>query len=201
MAPKPGKPNPTEGVLCAIKLPCCRCLDGTATEIPIDTGVAPWRVTPPGSAYQLAAVPIPPVPGAWTTLLSPPAVWIGAPGAPETVGVYEFELQFYVPDCLIPAEILVNGQAAADNRADIWLDTTFTGITVPNYANAGITSFVAGPVSGPGIHRLKFVVTNDGGPTGLVVKGFIVVRCPRELEHGPSSTGTVTATGGGVDHA
>lgn len=201
MATKPGKPKQAEGVLCAIKLPCCRCLDGTATEIPIDTGVAQWRVTPPGSAYQLAAVPIPPVPGAWTILLGPPAVWIGAPGAPETVGDYEFELQFYVPDCLIPAEILVNGQAAADNRADIWLDTTFTGITVPSYDNLGITSFVAGPVSGPGIHRLRFVVTNDGGPTGLVAKGFIVVHCPRELEHGSGSTGTVTATGGGVERA
>lgn len=200
MATKPGKPKPAEGVLCAIKLPCCRCLDGTATEIPIDTGVAPWRVTPPGSAYQLAAVPIPPVTGHWTALLGPPAVWIGAPGAPETVGDYEFELQFYVPDCLIPAGIKVTGQAAADNRADIWLDTNFTGINVPNYADQGITSFTV-PVTGPGIHRLRFVVTNDGGPTGLVVKGFIVVHCPRELEHGSSSTGAVTATGGGVDHA
>jgi hypothetical protein len=193
------KPNAAEGVLCAIKLPCCRCLDGTETLIPIDTGVAAWRVTPPGSAYQLAAVPIPPVPGAWTTLLGPPAVWIGAPGAPETVGDYEFELQFYVPDCVIPAEIVVKGEAAADNWADIWLDTNSTGINVPTYDNSGITSFVAGPVSGPGIHRLRFVLTNAGGPTGLVVKGTIVVRCPRQLEHG--SGVTATGTGRPVDKA
>ena len=186
MATKPGKPKPAEGVLCAVKLPCCRCLDGTATEISIDTGAAPWRVTPPGSSYQLAAVPIPPVAGAWTNLLGP-AVWIGAPGAPETVGDYEFELQFYVPDCLIPAEIYIKGRAAADNRADVFLDANPPGGHIPGYDNLNVAAFTIGPVSGAGIHRLRFVVTNDGGPTGLIVQGVIVVQCPRVLEHGSTS--------------
>ena len=195
MATKPVKPKPPEGTLCAIKLPCCRCLDGTATEFTIDTGVAPWRVTPPGYGYQLAAAPIPLLPGAWTTLLAP-AVWIGAPGAPETVGVYEFELQFYVPDCIIPAEIFVTGQAAADNMADIFIDANGLTPFVPTYTSA--TSFT-GQVSGSGIHRLRFFVTNEGGPTGLVVRGTILVRCPRELEHGPK--GPATATGGAIEQA
>jgi hypothetical protein len=196
MATKP-KPVPKEGFLCIPKLPCCRCVDGTTTEINIDTGAASWRVTAPGGAYQQAAVPIPPHP-AWATLLGP-AAWIGAPGAPETEGDYEFELQFYVPDCVIPAEILVTGQAAADNRADIFLDSSSSSLaTVPSYDNSGITSFV-GSVSGAGIHRLRFVVTNDGGPTGLIVRAAIVVRCPRQLEHGPG--GPATAPGGGPEKA
>lgn len=197
MATRPGKPKTPEGILCVVRLPCCRCLDGTATEIPIDTGTAAWRVTPPGALYQQAAVPIPPVQGAWADLLGP-AVWIGAPGAPETEGDYEFELQFYVPDCVIPAQIYVSGRAAADNRADIFLDSnTSPAGHVLGYDNANIAAFTVGPVSGPGIHRLRFVVTNDGGPTGLIVHGAILVRCPRQLEHGPA--GEATAAGGPID--
>lgn len=194
----PATNDPTNGgvvpvkdqILCMPRLPCCRCLDGTATEIGINTGSAAWRVKSPLSQYQQPAVPIPIIPGSWASL--PPAVWIGAPGAPEAVGDYEFELQFYVPDCVIPAQIYATGQAAADNRAVIYMDSnTSPSGSVPGFDTNNITPFTAGPYVGAGIHRLRFVVTNDGGPTGLLVRGVIRIQCPREIEHGPrSQTGT-----------
>src|SRR3954470_2282602 len=198
MATKPSKVPIKEPFLCVPQLPCCRCLDGTTTEIKIDTGFASWRVTSPLSPYQQPAVPIPTVPSVWANLLAP-AGWVGAPGAPEAVGDYEFELQFYVPDCVIPADINVSGRAAADNHALIFLDANTTPVaTVPNYSNGGITAFVAGPVTGSGIHKLRIVVTNEGGPTGLIVNAGITVRCPRDLEHGPNP-GPVLATETGIE--
>lgn len=191
MAVKPDKPNSAESVACAIKLPCCRCLDGSSTQVNIDTGLAPWRVTTPQSQFQQIAVPVASIPGSWTTLLAP-AVWIGPPGQPEDVGNYEYELQFYVPNCRIPSEIHVIGQAAADNRANVFLDNGPLLAVVPGFTSPA--PFNGGPVTGTGIHKLRFVVTNDGGPTGLVVKAAIIVRCPEELEHDPSG-GTPTTDG------
>jgi hypothetical protein len=195
MVTKPGKPNSAESVACAIKLPCCRCLDGSATEIKIDTGLAPWRVTTPQSQYQQIAVPVASIPGSWTTLLAP-AVWIGPPGQPEDVGDYEYELQFYIPNCMIPSDIHVIGQAAADNRANVFLDGGPLLAVVPGFTSP--TPFTAGPVTGTGIHKLRFVVTNDGGPTGLVVRAAIIVRCPEQLEHDPLG-GTATTDGHSQD--
>lgn len=194
MAMKAGKPNnaEAESVACAIKLPCCRCLDGSATEIKIDTGLVPWRVTTPQSSIQQIAVPVASIPGSWTTLLAP-AVWIGPPGQPEDIGDYEYELQFYVPNCRIPSDINVIGRAAADNRANIFLDSTSASPPlVPGFTTGDVTAFTAGPVTGTGIHKLRFVVTNDGGPTGLVVRATIIVRCPEELEHDPSGGTPIT---------
>jgi hypothetical protein len=152
-------------------------------------------VTTPQSPFQQIAVPVATIPGAWTTLLAP-AVWIGPPGQPEDVGVYEYQLQFYVPNCRIPSEIRVIGQAAADNSANIFLDNGPLQGVVPGFTSPA--PFVAGPVTGTGIHKLRFVVTNEGGPTGLVVRAAIIVRCPEELEHDPFS-GTPTTDGHSQD--
>jgi hypothetical protein len=184
MATKPGKPVPKEGLLCVVRVPCCRCVDGTSTEIRIDTGAVPWRVTTPLSSLQQAAVPVASIPGSWANQLAP-AIWIGPPGQPEDVGVYEYELQFYVPDCVIPSQIYVSGKAAADNRATIYFDGNLTtNPVVQGFTNGHITPFTVGPVTGTGVHKLRFAVTNDGGPTGLIVQAAITVRCPDKLEHG-----------------
>jgi hypothetical protein len=125
-------------------------------------------------------VPVASVPGSWTTLLAP-AVWIGHPGQPEDMGDYIYDLEFYVPNCMIPSQIHVIGRAAADNRASIFLDGVPVPPPVPGFTSP--TPFTAGPVTGTGVHTLRFVVTNDGGPTGLVVRAAITVRCPEQLEH------------------
>lgn len=160
----------------AIRIPCCRCLDGHTQTVTINTRAAPWRVDPPGVVPFQPVVPANNV--AWVPL--PPAGWVGPPGPPAFNSDYVYQLQIYVPRCIIPARVTFAGRFAADNRGRMYLDgnliATSLTFTVP-------TPFSSVPL-GPGIHTLNVIVHNDYGPTGLIVQGAITIVCPRELEQG-----------------
>lgn len=192
--PRRHEPAPTaEPMLCVIKLPCCRCIDGQTLTIPIHTGVAQWRVTPPTT--QLAQTVMPASNSGWTASL-PPASWVTSSVDSEEEGNYSYELQFYVSRCVIPSEIKVSGEFAADNSAKMYLDGTLIGTT------AGFTSSQVAPFAGVvppaafGVHTLRADLFNGApgvkaGPSGLLVRGTITIRCSDDPENGtlPSETG------------
>lgn len=188
--PKPGPglgPVPTK----TITLPCCRCLDGKSVTIKVSTGAVPWSVTPPGvGAPTVAAVAasnpawVLPSNPAWTG--APPAVWVGAPGAIETPGTYLFQMPFHVPKCIIPMQVKISGKFAADNSGQLYVDgnlvTASAGTPSYGFLPGSVTPFTWTGTLAPGSHAIRFVVTNDDGPTGAIVAATITVTCPREAE-------------------
>lgn len=161
----------------AIRIPCCRCLDGHTQAVTINTRAAPWRVDPPG------VIPFQPVVpannAAWVPL--PPAGWVGPPGAPAFNSDYVYQLQIYVRRCIIPSRVSLAGRFAADNRGRMILDGNQIAVS-STFTALGVAPFSA--LLGPGLHTLNVIVHNDGGPTGLIVQGAITIICPRELEQG-----------------
>lgn len=165
----------------AIRVPCCRCLDGSTFSVTIDTRRAAWRVTQPNGSGPQPVVPA--THPAWAAV--PPAGWVGPPGAPATVGDYEYELPFYVPPCVIDAPVQLSGRFGADNRARVFIDGNLVTQSQgpPNYGfqPGSITPFTT-TVTTPGLHRLRVIVSNIGGPTGLILQGTLTRTCPRDLE-------------------
>lgn len=161
----------------AILVPCCKCADGSVLTVDISTGAAPWRVKPPAGA-PAAAVPVPSIPPSWTTALAP-AVWIQHP-AGEADGTYEYELRYQVQKCTIKPDVTVSGDFSADNSA-----TLTVGGPTPVFTAPGPTAYTSTfPFSAPlpvGAGAIKVSVVNDELDTGLVLRGTITVRCPREL--------------------
>lgn len=178
-------PSP-EPILCVIRLPCCRCADGGILRIPIHTGTAQWRVTPPTTT--LAQIVIPASNSGWTASL-PPASWVTSSTASEEEGDHAFELQFYVSKCVIPSEIRISGQFAADNSAKMYLDGTLIGSTA-GFNTAQVAPFGGVvPSSSIGVHTLRAVLYNGApgvraGPSGLLVQGAIEIRCSDDPENG-----------------
>jgi hypothetical protein len=169
----PEKPVATKALL----VPCCRCADGSEEVIDISTGFAPWRVSPP-SGPSVAAGPGPGPPPTWTTALNP-ARWIHHPVI-EDPGTYVYELRFQVRKCTVPGEVVVSGQFSADNSATLTI-----GTPTPSFAAPGPTAYT-GTFSfsksvGAGMQSLKVVVVNNEADTGLVLRGTITLRCPKEL--------------------
>lgn len=164
----------------AIRVPCCRCLDGTRQTVNINTGTARWQVTSPGSTgiqpVALAGNP------AWTPV--PPARWVGPPGNPTTVGDYTYFIRIYVPRCTIPPRVVMSGRFAADNSARVFLDANQIAASqgTPNYGflPGSITPFSAS--LSPGLHTVRVIVRNISGPTGMILQGSLTITCPRELE-------------------
>jgi hypothetical protein len=167
----------------AVRVPCCRCVGGSQQRININTRLAHWKVSMPGSSTFQPVVPA----GnpAWTPL--PPAGWVGPPGNPTAVGDYTYRLVIYVPRCVVPFQAQVTGRFAADNGAQVSLNGHPIAASqgTPNYG------FLPGSVTpfsfflGSGTYTLTFVVHNSGGPTGLIVNAGIVVTCLGDLErHG-----------------
>ena len=176
----------------AIVVRCCRCLDGSGQEQRVDTGKAVWQVDLPGGG--LSFQPVTPLVKhvAWATL--PPATWVGPAGGSTggAVGDYTYELKIYIPRCIIPSKVQITGRFAADNSAKVFADQTtvgsftqvggYTGPANLNFQQANVTGFTAS-FSTPGVHTLRFVVNNIGGPTGLLVNGIMTSRCPDRLEY------------------
>lgn len=163
-------------------LPCCRCLGdvvmldlGTGKSSPIDPL---WKVNG-GPAYTT-----PPYPG-WITTLAP-ANWIQPVASPTPSpqvpgGVYKYTVQFNVPTCTIPSEVRLEGKFAADNSAKVFLDgNPVTACTVPTCFK-GPTAPVSFSVPSilPGPHTLTIDVTNNGGPSGLVVAAQLKGECKK----------------------
>lgn len=182
--------HPAEpGFLCVVRLPCCSCTSNESPRIAIHTGTVPWRVTTPSSPYPLPANPVSPLPGPWTAAL-PPATWVGPPGANTTSpapGNYTYEMQFYVPNCVIPSTITISGQMAADNSARVYIDanpTVLLFLPHPAYGAGAVGTFTTPPITGTGVHTLKVVVNNIGAQTGLLLRGYVNIACPSQTEDG-----------------
>jgi hypothetical protein len=173
-----GPPGP--GPSKTIKLPCCRCADERVFTVDISTGAAPWRVQPPGGP-SAGAVPVPVPEPVWTTALAP-ARWIHHPTTTHDPGTYVYELRFQAPNCVVASEISVRGDFSADNEAVLRIDTPTPSFTAPGpFAYTSTFPFLK--TVGIGMHSIKVTVVNREGPTGLLLKGAITIRCPRDLEH------------------
>lgn len=184
---KTHEPDPEpEPILCVIKLPCCRCIDGQTLVIPIHTGVAQWRVTPPTTTLPQTVIPA--SNSGWTATL-PPASWITSSVDSQEDGDYVYELQFYVSKCVIPSKITVAGQFAADNNAKMYLDGQLIGST-PGFTSSNVAPFTGVILfSAIGVHTLQVVLHNGtpgvkAGPSGLLVEGTITIRCSNDPENG-----------------
>ncbi len=171
----------------AIRVPCCRCLDGTRQTINLNTRTAPWRVSRPGSSTNQPVVPAGNV--SWAPV--PPAGWVGPRGNPTTVGEYTYVLQLYVPHCTIRARVVMSGRFGADNSARLFLNSSQIAASqgTPNYGflPASITPFTG--VLIPGLNTISVIVRNSGGPTGMILQGQVAITCPREREQGTAAPG------------
>jgi hypothetical protein len=174
-APAAAQGPPTKAIL----VPCCKCADGSVQTVDISTGAAPWRVSPPSGA-PAAAVPVPTssIPSTWTTALAP-AVWVQHP-AGEADGTFDYELRFQVQKCAIKPDVTISGQFSADNSA-----TLTVGGPTPVFTAPGSTAYTSTfPFSVPaaiGAGAIEVKVVNNEADTGMVLRGTITVRCPREL--------------------
>lgn len=168
----------------AVRVPCCRCLDGTTRTIAINSGTSPWQVSNPG-APNVFAPAVSATNVAWTQL--PPARWIGPVGGNSATGDYVYQLQIYVPRCVIPATVRIIGHFAADNRARLLHNGNqiAASLGTPDYGflPGSVTPFTVNNLTA-GLHTLQLVVTNSGGPTGAVIRANVTSTCPRDLEHG-----------------
>ncbi len=146
----------------------------------LSTGFAPWRVTgPSGGASQLVVGANPSLFG-WTAALSP-AQWVSPPGAPRALGNYTYTLQYFIPECVIPANMFITLQFAADDTATL----TGTGFTASTWTAGSIpTVTLPAGFNTPGLHTLTIVVNNVGGPTGLLVRATLNTRCPLQQPTG-----------------
>lgn len=165
-----------------IQLPCCRCLDGKKTTVNASTGAVPWNVAFGNSAAQPAGLASN---VAWTPV--PPGKWIGS--GSENEGVYTFQMPFQMPKCVIPMQVTISGKFAADNSGKLYIGGNLVASSqgTPDYGflPGSVTPFTWSGTLAPGPQSIKVVVTNSGGPTGLVVAATITVTCPRQpLDHG-----------------
>jgi hypothetical protein len=178
-----------------VRVPCCRCVDGSILRVNLNTRTAPWRVRAPGSPIFVPVVPATNV--AWTNGAAP-AGWVSHPngGLP---GVYIYELRIQVPRCMIRSQISLAGVFSADNGVTLSLvrpagAPITLGVRPPPIAFQGVSNFPVPPLAAnamatPGTYILRATVINLGGPSGFVLRGQLVVRCPRDpaIGHGPAA--------------
>jgi hypothetical protein len=174
---------------CVINSICCQCADGSIKTVDLSTGIAPWRVTVPGSTTSQLVV------GggnsAWTAS-APSAQWVVPPGAPQTGGTYVYTLQYNVPNCVIPASVVMTIQAASDDSGGA-ISVGGPPFATASFFGIGTIPTIIVPPAGttpPGLHTLTVRVNNQGGtPTGLLAKVTITTRCPFQP---PTGTGLAT---------
>jgi hypothetical protein len=176
------KPDPALQVQTKIAtLPCCECV-GKQTQIDISTGQSA-PVDPLWQVNGTSAYTTPPYPG-WATTLSP-AKWIQpvssptpSPGVPAAF--FKYTLQFTIPKCVVPNDVSIVGNFAADNGAKVSLD----GNPVASCPTPYCFKTPAQPLSiqgiGPGSHTLTFEVQNEGGPSGFIVNAKLTRQCRKD---------------------
>jgi len=172
-----------------IHVPCCRCIDGSRNVLSVNTGTAPWTVTPPGSAsFSLADST---THAAWASL--PPATWVGQPLGAE--GTHVYTLRIHVPNCVIPSLVTVGGRFAADNQGRLYVGPYPAAIAatplLTGFWQSSVTLFQR-DITSPGLHILKVEVQNNDGPVGLLVRGEIVIVCPDDPVAHPDPPTRVT---------
>jgi|GEM_PF-2456502 len=173
-----------------VRVPCCRCVDGRVHVVNLNTRTAPWQVR------RTIPLPTPFVPvvnaanAAWTTAAAP-AGWVSHPSG-SLPAIYVYELRIQVPTCMIRGRVTIDGVFSADNGGALTLvrpsgpPIALGTRPLPN-GFTGITSFPATAMATPGTYILRATVTNLHGPSGFVLRGRILVRCPRDPALGPLS--------------
>lgn len=180
-AAAPGQPAPVPAPLKPVKVPCCKCIGGPAQTVSINTGSAPWFVTPPSGPTTLA-VQVPTPPTSWTTALLP-ARWVHHPTAGQATGWYVYQLRIDVPKCVIPMTVRISGRLASDNQGQLTLGSSSPPLNIPSPSFTSPTP-VWSSTLGPGTHILTVRVRNNELQTGLVLNGTVVTRCSTALEQG-----------------
>lgn len=167
----------------APSLPCCDCL-GQVTTLDLSTGQSGptdpiWTVNG-GSVYTTSPH------AAWTTSLTPPAKWIQPVASPTPAdippGIYVYQVQFKIPECTIHSDVRLDIKWAADNSGKVFLDNNATPVascTSQTCYQTGVAQGFGLPILGVGLHTLKFEVTNNEGPSGLIVDMKLTRHCAR----------------------
>jgi hypothetical protein len=186
-----------------IQVPCCQCIAGKGTVIPFITGpgggAVPWQVSGPGVSNPVAQTITSGAHANWNANLAP-ASWVqpdGSNGATlHPAGTFSYRISINVPNCVIPMNVLLVGQAAGDDEVWVYRAGNLIGQT-PHVADpslgvaaasggygfraARIVSF--SDILAPGIHTLRFDVSNGpNSPHGLLVRGEIRTTCHKVLE-------------------
>lgn len=107
-------------------------------------------------------------------------------------------MTIYVPDCVIPLNVRLVGQAAGDDEVKVYRGSSLIGQTplvadptapggVPaaqggwGFRAARIPTFT--DILGPGLHTIRFEVGNSPySPHGLLVRGELRTTCHKQLE-------------------
>jgi hypothetical protein len=118
---------------------------------------------------------------AWTTAAAP-AGWVSHPSG-SLPGVYIYELRIQVPICMIRSRVTIDGRFSADNGGTLSLvrpNNTIVALGTRPMPNGftGVTNFPATAMVTPGTYILRATVRNLDGPSGFVLRGQILVRCP-----------------------
>ena len=159
------------------QLNCCRCLDGPASSLNLNTGQASpadqlWTVN--GVAATTSASPN----GNWLTSI--PTGWIEP--AVSSAGPFRYKTSFIVPNCTIPMAVSLSGRFAADNNGVVTLDgtTVLASCTGNNcFSSSGGAPFTFNvPSIAPGFHTLQVDVNNLNGVTGLSVQATLRAVLP-----------------------
>jgi len=160
----------------SINLPCCVCANGKSTVVDLATGTAPW------TSAQGSVVPTPTVVPGWKTPTGTGKWVYTGSNAP---GTYTYSLKINVPtNCKLPPVVSYEGIAYGDNNIVVRMDDQVLGTTPVSsggQANYGFrapygVNFSANLI--PGSHTLSITVRNDEGPTGLLVDGKLIAKCP-----------------------
>ena len=109
--------------------------------------------------------------GSWTVNTST-ADWISPGSSGNTswpVGNYDYQTTFSLTG-LNPATAELSGKWAADNNACIFLNGASTGQCVGFASFGALTPFSITSGFDAGLNTLDFVVTNGGGPSGVIAE-------------------------------
>jgi len=111
-----------------------------------------------------------------TWIAAPPgSAWIGPTDGPiGPQGVYKYTLQFNLAG-LDPSAVLIKGEYASDNTAQIFLNGSFTGCANRGKQYHALTTFAIGKGLVAGRNTLEFRITN-GPPAGPNPTGLLVAR-------------------------
>ena len=153
-----------------------RCKD---LKMDISTGVAQWRLAPPlppGSTPPMVVGPAPismPPCSAWVPATGS-AKWVGTSGSNSGAkGDYTYELSFCL--CWTFQNAQINLTLWADNQAKLLFNNSPT--TPPATGSDAFTGsgLAVNITSGfiVGMNKLTVVVTNNGGPTGMLLSGAL----------------------------
>ena len=151
-------------------------------------------------AYAQDSTKFPIVEGPWLAN-NDVSRWIGPrvdPSAATAGGVYVYR-QVVDLTGFDASTVVLSGNWAADNSAEIVVNGVATGTTVSGFA--GLAAFSVNGVFRSGSNQIDFKVTNGdsaGGPTGFRVEGLAAVGAKGGATPGPAPTLSVTRSGAGL---